>query len=182
MNKNKLIEIKKRLLTLGLAGVILGTAGCSSNKDENGVPKIVSISSEYSNVDDYCKYVIQNGEAVKLYNSSNVYLLFNKETYEASEYIYYSKDFLGGLGRYVELYDLPSENMLVYTNGIDATYNKEYYDYIRENNYQVCLADTCDYVEGNTSKEYYSLDEIRELEPQIAKSLKTINSAKVKTK
>ena len=77
MNKNKLIEIKKRLLTLGLAGVILGTTGCSNNKDENGVPKIVSISSEYSNVDDYCKYVIQNGEAVKLYNSSNVYLLFN---------------------------------------------------------------------------------------------------------
>lgn len=182
MNKNKLIEIKKRLLILGLAGVILGTTGCSNNKDENGVPKIVSISSEYSNVDDYCKYVIQNGEAVKSYNSSNVYLLFNKETYEVSEYIYYSKDFLGGLGRHVELYDLPSENMLVYDNGIDTTYNKEYYNYIRENNYQVCLADTCDYVEGNTSKEYYSLDEIRELEPQIAKSLKTINSAKVKTK
>ena len=58
MNKNKLIEIKKRLLTLGLAGIILGTAGCSSNKDENGVPRLVSISSEYSNVDDYCKYII----------------------------------------------------------------------------------------------------------------------------
>ncbi len=34
MDKNKLIEIKKRLLTLGLAGVMIGTAGCTSNKDE----------------------------------------------------------------------------------------------------------------------------------------------------
>lgn len=36
---------------------------------------------------------MQNGEAVKLYNSANVYLLFNKETYEVSEYIFYKKIF-----------------------------------------------------------------------------------------
>lgn len=182
MDKNKLIEIKKRLLALGLAGVMIGTAGCASNKDENGVPKHVSISSEYSNVDDYYKYVMQNGEAVKLYNSANVYLLFNKETYEVSEYIYYRRNILGGLGTHVELYDLPNESMLVYSDGIDTTYNEEYYKYLIENNYQVCLTEVSDYVEGHTGKEYYSLDEIRELEPQIAEGLKIINSAKVKTK
>lgn len=182
MDKNKLIEIKKRLLALGLAGVILGTAGCTSNKDGNGVPKRVSISSEYSNVDDYYKYVMQNGEAVKLYNSANVYLLFNKETYEVSEYIFYKKNILGGLGCHVELYDLSNENMIVYSDGISTTYNEEYYKYIIENNYQVCLTEVSDYVEGHTGKDYYSLDEIRELEPQIAESLKIINSAKVKTK
>lgn len=182
MDKNKLIEIKKRLLALGLAGVMLGTAGCTSNKDENGVPKRVSISSEYSNVDDYYKYVMQNGEAVKLYNSANVYLLFNKETYEVSEYIFYKKNILGGLGSRVELYDLPNENMIVYSDGVSTTYNEEYYKYIIENNYQVCLTEVSDYVEGHTGKDYYSLDEIRELEPQIAESLKIINSAKVKTK
>lgn len=182
MDKNKLIEIKKRLLTLGLAGVMIGTAGCTSNKDEKGVPKNVSISSEYSNVDDYYKYVMQNGEAVKLYNSANVYLLFNKETYEVSEYIYYRRNVLGGLGSHVELYDLPNENMIVYSDGISTTYNEEYYKYLMENNYQVCLTEASDYVEGHTGKEYYSLDEIKELEPQIAESLKIINSAKVKTK
>ena len=182
MNKNKLIEIKKRLLALGLVGVMLGTAGCTSNKDENGVPKRVSISSEYSNVDDYYKYVMQNGEAVKLYNSANVYLLFNKETYEVSEYIFYKKNILGGLGSHVELYDLQNENMIVYSDGISTTYNEEYYKYIIENNYQFCLTEVSDYVEGHTGKEYYSLDEIKELEPQIAESLKIINSAKVKTK
>ena len=182
MDKNKLIEIKKRLLALGLAGVMIGTAGCTSNKDENGVPKHVSISSEYSNIDDYYKYVMQNGEAVKLYNSANVYLLFNKETYEVSEYIYYRRNILGGLGSHVELYDLPNENMIVYSDGISTTYNEEYYKYLMENNYQVCLTEASDYVEGHTGKEYYSLDEIKELEPQIAESLKIINSAKVKTK
>ena len=182
MDKNKLIEIKKRLLALGLAGVMLGTAGCTSNKDENGVPKHVSISSEYSNVDNYYKYVMQNGEAVKLYNSANVYLLFNKETYEVSEYIYYRRNILGGLGSYVELYDLPNESMIVYSDGISTTYNEEYYKYLIENNYQVCLTEVSDYVEGHTGKEYYSLDEIKELEPQIVEGLKIINSAKVKTK
>lgn len=182
MDKNKLIEIKKRLLTLGLAGVMIGTAGCTSNKDEKGVPKNVPISSEYSNVDDYYKYVMQNGEAVKLYNSANVYLLFNKETYEVSEYIYYRRNILGGLGSHVELYDLPNENMIVYSDGISTTYNEEYYKYLIENNYQVCLTEASDYIEGHTGKEYYSLDEIKELEPQIAESLKIINSAKVKTK
>lgn len=182
MDKNKLIEIKKRLLALGLAGVMLGTAGCTSNKDENGGPKRVSISSEYSNVDDYYKYVMQNGEAVKLYNSANVYLLFNKETYEVSEYIFYKKNILGGLGSHVELYDLLNENMIVYSDGISTTYNEEYYKYIIENNYQVCFTEVSDYVEGHTGKDYYSLDEIKELEPQIAESLKIINSVKVKTK
>jgi len=179
MDKNKLIEIKKRLLALGLAGVMIGTAGCASIKDENGIPKHVSISSEYSNVDDYYKYVMQNGEAVKLYNSANVYLLFDKETYEVSEYIY--RDYVTWFGG-VELYDLESEEMLVYGNGINTAYNKEYYKYIIENNYQVCLTAVSDYVEGHTGKDYYSLDEIRELEPQIAESLKIINSVKVKTK
>lgn len=179
MDKNKLIEIKKRLLALGLAGVMLGTVGCTSNKDENGVPTHDSISSEYSNVDDYYKYVMQSGEAVKLYNSANVYLLFDKETYEVSEYIY--RDHVTCFGG-VELYDLESEEMLVYSDGIKCVCNGEYYKYIIENNYQVCLTEVSDYVEGHASKEYYSLDEIKELEPQIAEGLKIINSAKVKTK
>jgi len=183
MDKNKLIKIKKRLLALGLAGVMIGTTGCSTNNnDVNGVPKRVSISSVYSNVNNYYKYVIQNGEAVKVYNSQNVYLLFNKETYEETEYICYQKIILFGLGVYCELYDLQTETMIGYCDGISRSYNEEYYKYLKENNYQICLANISDYVEGHISKEYYSLDEIRKLEPQIAEALRIINSAKIKTK
>lgn len=177
MDKYKLIQIKKRLFALSIAGVMLGTAGCSIST--TGEPERVSISKEYSNVEDYYKYVVKNGEAIKLYNSQNVYLLYDKETYEVSEYIFKSQvTWFGG----AELYDLESEEMLAYGNGIATTYNGEYYEYIVENNYQVCLADVSDYVEGHDSKDYYSLDEIRKLEPQIRDSLRIINEAKVKIK
>lgn len=179
MDKYKLIQMKKRLIALGLAGVMLGTAGCTSSKNENGEPSRVSISQEHSNVEDYYKYVMQNGEAVKLYNSQNVYLLYNKETYEVNEYIFQNQvTWFGG----AELYDLETEEMLAYGDGIATTYNREFYEYLIENNYQVCLNEVSDYVEGHVAKEYYSLDEIKELEPQIEESLRIINKAKVKTK
>lgn len=179
MNKNELMEIKRRLIALGLAGVMIGTTGCSIGSDDNEVPERSSISSSYSNVEDYYKYVIKNGEAIKLYNSQNVYLLFNIETYKVSEYIYSTGVTLFGGA---ELYDLESEEMLAYGDGINTTYNSEYFKYILKNNYQVCLKDVSDYVEGHVNKEYYSLDEIRELEPQIAEGLKIINSVKTRTK
>ena len=72
--------------------------------------------------------------------------------------------------------------MLAYCDGIATTYNEDFYKYLIENNYQVCLSDVANYIEGHVSKEYYSLDEIKTLEPQIEESLRIINEAKVKTK
>ena len=46
----------------------------------------------------------------------------------------------------------------------------------------MCLNEVSDYVEGHVVKEYYSLEEIKELEPLVKESLKIINQAKVKTK
>ena len=43
MKKNKLIELKKRLLAVSLAGIMIGTTGCAK-KDEN------ICYSKYSNV------------------------------------------------------------------------------------------------------------------------------------
>lgn len=179
MDKYKLIKMKKKLLALGLVGVILGTTGCTSNKNENGEPIRISIPQEHSNITDYFKYAIQNGKAVKLYNSQNIYLLYNKETYAVNEYIFQNQvTWFGG----AELYDLETEEMLAYGDGFATTYNKEFYEYLIENNYQVCLNEVCNYVEGHVSKESYSLDEIKELEPQIEESLRIINKVKVKNK
>ena len=179
MEKYKLIEIKKRLLALGLAGVMIGTAGCTTSKNENGEPSRISISQEYSNFEDYYKYAMKNGKAVKVYNSQNVYLLYDKETYEVKEYIFKSPiTFFGG----AELYDLETEEMLAYGDGLSTTYNKEFYEYLIENNYQVCLTEVSTYIEGHITKEYYSLDEIKELEKQIEESLRLINATKVKIK
>ena len=181
MDKNKLIEIKKRLIALGLASVMVTMTGCGKNSDnnENGVPNRTPISEELNNVENYYKYVMQDGEAEKLYNSKNVYLLYNKETYDVNEYIFTNEvTIFGG----AELYDLETEEMLVYGDGIATTYNRNYFEYLVENNYQVCLNEVSDYVEGHVVKEYYSLEEIKELEPLVKESLKIINLTKVKTK
>lgn len=180
MDKNKLIEIKKRLLALGVVCVMLGTTGCSTDKkDEDKIPKPAPISSDYSEVDNYYKYIVRDGKPTKVYKAKNICLLFDKKTYEVEEYIF-DYTFFGSLGG--QIYDLESEKLLVYSNGIGTRYNYDYYEYIVENNYQVPLLNVSDYVEGHESKEYYSLDEIKELEPQICESLKILNKTNNKTK
>ena len=180
MNKNRLIQIKKRLISLGLASVMVGITGCNnSDNNVNEEPSRIAISDKYNNFEDYYKYAMKNGEAEKLYNSKNVYLLYNKETYDVNEYIFTNEvTIFGG----AELYDLETEEMLVYGDGIATTYNRNYFEYLVENNYQVCLNEVSDYVEGHVVKEYYSLEEIKELEPLVKESLKIINLTKVKTK
>lgn len=70
-----------------------------------------------------------------------------------------------------------------YNNGIDdITYNEDYYNYLINNNYVVSLANLSNYVEGIETKEYYTLEEIKELEPQILEGLKIIVNSKTKTK
>ena len=56
MDKNKLLQIKKRLLALGLAGIMMGTTGCSyeenhqSDSGENGV-----LDRVYITIDEFYK-------------------------------------------------------------------------------------------------------------------------------
>ncbi len=141
--------------------------------------KKVDIPYEYSNIEEYYKYVNKNGKALKVYKGENIYLLFNKETYEVEEYVYDSV-----FRRYgCQLYDLETEELLAYCNGIGGyAYNKEYFYYLTDNSYEVHLANISDYVDGYDEKEYYSLEEIKELEPQIIEGLKIINNVKTKVR
>ena len=88
---------------------MIGTSACGTTKKANGVPKRVSIPTKYSHVEDYYKYGVRDGKATQLYNSENIYLLYDKKTYSVEEYLYYGRDILGGLGRSGELYDLETE-------------------------------------------------------------------------
>ena len=180
MDKNKLIELRKRLLALGVAGgMLFVTSGCDSTND-NEVSKREVIETEYSQVSKYYDYAIKDGEPVKKYKAENIYLLYDKNNYEVSEFIYFGKGIVFDLFSYIELYDLESEEMLFYHDGLGTSYNSGYYHHIMSNNYQVCLTDAENYVEGHIKKDSYTLEEIRELEPIIADSLKIINEAKSK--
>ena len=87
MNKNKLINLKNRIVSLGVIGLMLGLTGCDLLND-NEIPECYPINESYSNFDLYSKYVIENGEAKKVYKSKNVYLGYNKETNEIEEFIF----------------------------------------------------------------------------------------------
>ena len=168
--------VKRGALALCLAGALLFTAGCDELRERETNP--APISKEYSNPSKFYKFIVQNGEAVKIYKSKNIYLLFNKNDYKLTEVIYGSMFEFLGTNYGAEIYDLESETLLAYSDGIATSYNDSYAENLIRNNYHVCLSNVNDYVEGEPAKEYFTLDEIRELEPKILESLKIINEAK----
>jgi len=181
MNTEVKNKVKKRLVALSLVGVMLTTSGCSNKKKEE-MPTVTTINNAYNNFDNYYKYVVINNEAIKKYKAENIFLLVNKETYEVSYYVYDSQKLLGGLGISVELYDLESGSLLVYSDGIATSMNKEYYIYLLNSNYDINFNNLKDYVEDAQIKDWYSLEEIKANESRIIEALKIINNAKVKTK
>lgn len=192
MKKNILLNAKKKLLTLGFFSGIAMTAGCAATEVKHPEEPYRYIYEyggylanvdKYSNIEDYYKYVVRDGEAVKLYNSYYIYLFINKETYEVGEYIFRG-DIDGYLDRFTEaeLYDLPTEKMIFWNESYGKIYNREYLDDLIENNYPIALTSLSDYIEGFQLKSHYSLEELRELEPQLLECFKILEDAKVKIK
>ena len=163
---------KKGLFTLCLITVLLTSSGCSKN--DNGVPHLSPIDEDYYEFEEYYKYTVINNEARKSYKAENIFLLYDKDTYEVNEYIYVDRMLA------TQLYDLETEELLVHSNNLTTTYNKDYYEYLVDNTYHVYLPDIGNYIEGMEAKDYYTLEEIKELEPQILEGLKIINSEKSK--
>ena len=155
--------------------------GCSEDTKDKETLR-VPIPKEFSHPEDFYKYDIVNNKAQKLYNSSNVYLAFNKETYEVEEYLFSTQFTLLDMNFGLELYSLEDEELLAYGNGITEPYNGDYFDSIVENNYTICLNEVGNYIENFEIKEYYSLEEIIELEPLVLNGLKLINEEKSKIK
>lgn len=177
MDKDELIKMKKSLLAIGMAGVMLGSSGCSTHID--GQNSFKKIPQDHSRVNDYKKEIVRDGNVVTVYKAENVLILYDKETYELEEYLYCDTNHFGFE---IELYNLESEEMLVWSNGISTTYNRDYYNYLKENNYQIFISNAFCYVEDCEIKEYYSLEEIKNLEIQILDRLKNIHNVKYKTK
>lgn len=188
MNKDNKNLIKKSLLALGLATAIIETVSCGTNAETNTEiveeepiqPKLDEIPEEYSRVNNYYKYVIKNDEPVKVYNSKNTFLLYDKETYNVHEYLYSNTPYLANTLYTTELYDLSTEEMLAYGDGFDTSINADYYRNLIQSTYQVGMTELGDYIEGYKTKDYYTLEEIKELEPTVLENLKKINSIKTR--
>ncbi len=178
MNKKKLEDLKRRLIALGLAGVLISTTGCEKTKSKTAVYNSSpsseislgkEIPSKYSRSNNYYSIVVRDGKNLKLYNSKNICLFIDKETYEVSEYLYNNNvSVFGGL----ELYDLESEIMYVYSDGICINYNLDYYKDLIDNSYRVYFNDLDNYISDIVPDGYYSLEDIRRIEGTIVEQLK----------
>lgn len=177
--KKQLFRLKKQLLSLTLASLMLSSTGCSKTDGQRQ-----AIPAELSHIEDYSKYIISNEIAIKVYDSEYLYVLFDKETYEAKEYVYDTQFSLLGKNYGGELYDLSTEELIAYSSGIssESTYNESFYEELVKNSYIVPIKNVNDYIEGIEVKDYYSIDELKELEPEILKSVKKINEEISKTK
>ena len=105
---------------------MVGTAGCgkknNDDDNENNITTYNNISPEKLHLDKCYKKIIKNGEAVKVYNSSCIDYLIDKDTYEVSVYLFYFKKSYGDIVSTCEIYTLPGEEV-IYSNSFQTLSN-----------------------------------------------------------
>ena len=166
-----------------LAATIIGASslsGCSKKaKEEEKAKEVLEQVNEYNNYEGFAKFRIINNEAVMCYRGENIFLAIDKQTNEISRYISNEKTFKD------EVYNLETgEFVYLSAFGIDD-YGKDNYNNLFENYDIVYFHEINDYIENEFCKDWYTYDEIKELEPQILDAVIKIREAKkllVKTK
>lgn len=165
-NKNKFKKIAKKGITLiALTTSLTILPGCTKIP-ENWPEGFEYIDQENNSFDDYHKTIIKDGTPVEIYRGENISLAIDKTTFEVKKYIY-------DIGLVSEIYDFDTGYRLVSIVLLSVD-GKENSEKISENKYVVDFSDIADYVEGETLKEYYTLEEINELATKIIESLKLI--------
>lgn len=174
---SKLNDLRKRGISLLTAAfTIVSLSGCAE-VPEDYPEEFYYIEQDTNEFDNFYKTVIRNGEPVTVYSGKNIFLAINKETFEVKEYIYNQGSISG------QIYDLSTGYMIVDITIFDSgSIDEKNNDKLKEENYLVELTNISDYLEDEEAKEWYSLDEIRELEPRIIESLKIINEYESKVK
>jgi len=164
--------MKKRLLSLALAvSMISSMSGCK--KQDNSLKPNEDFLDHYKT---YKQIDINGEQVVQKYKGNNIVIAINKETNEVNEYLYYAGDAknylyqevenaaaLFKLGFIVELYDLETGELLYFSSEKETDYNIGYsnLEKIKEDNDLYNLFDLYDY--GIEYKEWYTLEEVREI-------------------
>lgn len=178
--KNLKINDKKikDVFKIGIAiTTIVSTLVAVSGCDKEPQPEDITYTSqEIDNSEAYVKTVIRDGQQITLYRCKNIALVINKENYEVKEYVLHNEDISD---KTVEL-----EKGYIIAAGFIITspsdYNVSSTKIILDENYVVEFANINDYIKGHELKDYYTLDEIKELEPIVIKSIKKQMNIKTK--
>ena len=170
MKKNELLNLKRRLEALAMAGVMLGTVGCMKKDGDS--------KKSSSSIEDFGYFirVEEDGEKEIRYYNKSVYLLYDMETYDTTIWIY---EWENGLvvpeGFELRLYDY--RDIEDHSGNENKPVSYEDYNYKLENSYIVNLSEAGDYVDGHVSKTFYTIEEIKELAPQIAVGVKNLGNS-----
>ena len=139
---------------------------------------LVYIDQDGNEFNEYCKTAIVNGEEVLMYKGYNVILTIDMETYDVKEYIH-------NKGAVTDkVYDLSTGYMIVDGDLISVSSDEEVinWDKITEGNHVFDFAYIGEYLENPEYKEWYTLDEIKELELVVIDTIKTILNDNSKAK
>ena len=166
INDKKIKDVLKKGIALtAIVSTLVAVSGC--NKEQK-YPEIPIINQEIYNSEAYVKTIVIDGQSTNLYRGKNLALAINKETYEVKKYVLHNED----------IYDktIELEKGYIMAAGFIITsssdYNVSSTKIILDDNYVVEFANINNYVEGHELKDYYTLDEIEELEPIIIESIK----------
>lgn len=177
---------KKRLYSLVLAYIIALTTpiltACKEKEDSKEVPEkniLDNTSSDIYRYNDYVQYKIQDNKAVAYYKGENIYYAVNRETYECIPLICHF-DFTPATYSIAYVYEIPSGNMINWRNALNS--DQEYFDYLQENYEFIAMKDIGNYIEGETSKEWYSYEKVMKYESEIIDAVKKINQLKLEFK
>lgn len=162
-------EVFKRGTALVSAALTLSLlSGCKQDIPGDWPEEYIYINQDNNNLNDFTKMVVRNGESVVAYSGVNLAVTINKDTYQVKEYLFYEGIFSA------KIFDLNTGHLIVDASVGDAvnSYDAINNSIILDNCYVVEFRNIGDYIEGEQLKDYYTLDEIRALEPVIVDAVK----------
>ena len=175
---SKFNDLRKRGISLLTAAfTVVSLSGCVKVPED--YPQEFSyIEQDANHFDDFNKTVIRDGEPVTVYKGENISLVINKETFDVKECIYHNTAITA------QIYDLSTGYLIVDASIVSHKGDADYknYEKLIEDSYIVEFVNISDYLEDEELKEWYTLDEIKELEPKVIDSLKIVNEYESKVK
>ena len=179
MKKVKVNQEKIKKVLRG--GIVLTTAtfalisfsGCNNQLEPRDYPSGYEYINQGNNrFESFYKTIIRDGKAIKAYNKENISITIDKDSFEVKEYIYDN----GIIS--ADIYDLETGYLIVELSVTDNFLSKnkdeKNWEIISNNAYIADFKDLEAYVEDAPSQNFYTIEEIRELEPKIVESVKLI--------
>ncbi|MBQ8891849.1 MAG: hypothetical protein IJ068_03180 [Bacilli bacterium] len=155
---------KKKLMYMGLLGMMLVMNGCKNSSNSSDINTQVEVLNKINLKIDNTFY----------YKKENVYLIYDMQSAKCKEYVINNHVNQNNLV-VEEIYDIQNDTV-VFSDMYENGEHDIYYRFLRNNPRVVFLDDLGDYFPNKKLKDYYSIDEIRFLEPYIYNAIVNKNN------